>query len=322
MPKIEEKNIYFFEVEDEDHKLITDQYPNATIFKEPFSEKNIDKCKNAEILSGMVNSKFSEELLIKCPNLKLIVIRAVGYNTVDLKWADENNIPVCNVPDYGSHVIAEHTFALLLASIRNILEGEARTECCNYSWCGLRGIALKGKTFGVIGTGRIGAHVCRIASLGFQMNVIAFDKYPDKKLAEKNKFKYVDSFDELLEQSDVISLHIPLFPETKHMINKETISKMKDGAILINTSRGGLINTPDLIKAIKSKKLSHVALDVIEHEQNIEKDREILTLPGVIITPHIAFYADDSMENMYKEGIKSMKEFMNDKKLCHQVHGH
>lgn len=321
MPKINQKNIYFFEVEDQDKEKVLSEFPDAKIFKEPFSDKVIDKCKDAEILCGMIYSEFKGENLEKLPNLKMIATRTVGYDHIDLKWADEKDIPVCNVPDYGSHVIAEHVFALLLASIRNVLEGEAKTEKEEFSWKGLRGIALKGKTLGVVGTGKIGMHVCRIASLGFLMNVIAYDKYPDTDRAMDYHFTYVDSLEDIWEKSDIISLHVPFFPETKHMINKETIAKMKDNVVLINTARGGLINTPDLIQAIKDGKFLDVALDVLEHEDNIKENDELIHLPGVIITPHIAFYADDSMSKMFSEAIASIKRFVDEEKLVHQVHG-
>ena len=299
MPKINRNHIYFFETESTEALLVKKRFSGAEILKEPFNEKTVSHCKDAEIICSMIESKFSAKNLEKCPNLKLIVTRTVGYDNIDLGWAEKHGVMVCNVPDYGSHVIAEHVFALLLSSIRMVLEGEKRTEKQHFSWKGLKGMALKGKTMGVVGTGKIGINVCRIASLGFQMNVIAYDKFQDKKMAKQNHFKYVNSLDEIWKKADVISLHLPLFPETKHMINAGTIAKMKDGVVLINTARGGLIDTKALIKAIKKGKFGRVALDVVEHETNIEEDKEILSLPGVIITPHIAFYADDSIRSMF-----------------------
>jgi D-lactate dehydrogenase len=319
MKKVNPDNIYFFEVEKEDEALINKNFKRARIFREPFTSKNAQKCAEAEILCGMHNCDFSAKNLAKCENLKLIVTRTVGYDHIDRLWANERGIPVCNVPEYGSHVIAEHVFALLLASTRNILEGENQTEKGKFSHKGLRGMALKGKTIGVVGTGKIGMHVCRIASQGFLMNVIAYDKFQDKKMEKQLGFKYVKSMNDIWEKADIITLHVPLFPETQHMINAKTIAKMKDGVVLINTARGGLINTKDLIKAIKKGKFSDVALDVIENEENLKKDKEIMSLKGVIITPHIAFYADDSMENMIKESIVSIKNFLKGEKLKNEV---
>ena len=248
--------------------------------------------------------------------------RSVGYNHIDLKYCDEHNILVANVPDYGSYVIAEHVFALLLSSVRKVLEGEEHTAHKDFSENGLRGMALKGKTLGIIGTGKIGMHVARIASLGFLMNVIAYDPHPKEDFAQEYRFHYVDSLDDIYEQSDIISLHVPLFPTTKHMINNESIAKMKDGVTLINTSRGGLIKTEDLVSNIKKGKFAHVALDVVEHENNLAEVSELLELPGVIITPHIAYYTRESVENMYKIGAQSIDEFLTGKELTYRVLGH
>ncbi|MBI4235055.1 hydroxyacid dehydrogenase [Candidatus Peregrinibacteria bacterium] len=314
--------IYFFETEKSEERIVKNAFPKAEIVKEPFTVKNASKFKDAEIFCVMIDSVLDAANLKKCPNLKLIATRTVGYNHIDLKYASKKGIKVCNVPDYGSHVIAEHVFALLLASIRNVLEGENRTAHQKFSWKGLKGIALQGKTLGVIGTGKIGLNVCRIGSLGFLMNVIAFDVHRDEEKALENHFKYVDSLDEIWKNSNVISLHVPLFPETKHLINEKTIKKMKDGVVLINTARGGLIDTKALIKAVKAGKFSDVALDVLEHETNIKEDKELLQLPGVIITPHIAFYADDSIICMYKEAIRSINSYLKKETvLLHEVKG-
>ncbi len=310
--------IYFFEVEKADQKMILKKYPRAKIFSEPFSKKLVKKCVDAEIICGMVHSNFSRENLAALPNLKLVVTRSAGYDHIDLKWLTTKKIPACSVPEYGSHVIAEHTFALLLSSCRNILKGEERTAHDNFSWCGLKGLALKNKTIGVIGTGRIGAQVCRIASEGFLMKVLGFDVTKNPELKKLKNFRYA-SLDNLLKKSDFITLHLPLFPETKHIVNTKTIAKMKDGVVLINTARGGLIDTRALIAAIKKNKFCRVALDVIEHENNLQKDRELLHLPQVIITPHIAFYTDESNTNMYSEAFKSIDEFKKRKKLTHQI---
>ncbi|MFA5318180.1 MAG: NAD(P)-dependent oxidoreductase [Patescibacteria group bacterium] len=318
MQEINEKNIVFFEVEKEDREKVIGMFPEATIYQQPFGKKFIRKLKRAEILCGMIYSDFSGELLAKCPNLKMVAVRTVGYNQVDLKWCKKNNIPVSNVPDYGSHVIAEHAFALLLASVRNVVGGVKRIERNQFVWPGLRGTALKGKTMGVIGTGKIGQHVCRIASKGFLMNVIAYDVCQNKNSAKTNGFKYV-KLDEIWKNSDIISLHIPLYPETKHLINEKTINKMRDGVIIINTARGGLIDSRALIRGAKSGKIARAALDVIENEENIRKNKKILHTKNILITPHIAFYADDSMDLMFSEAISSIKQFMAGKKILHEV---
>lgn len=312
--------IYFFEVEKNDRKTIFEKYPHAKIFAEPFSKKLLPKCHNAEILCGMVHSNFTGELLKNLPNLKLVVTRTAGYDHLDLKFLDEQKIIAAFVPEYGSHAIAEHVFALILSSCRNILEGEERTNHDNFSWCGLRGVTLKNKTLGVIGTGRIGAQVCRIASDGFLMKVLGFDVSKNRKLKKLQNFKY-SSLENLLKKSDFISLHLPLLPTTKHLINSRTIAKMKRGVVLINTARGALIDTRALVTAIKKNKFCRVALDVVEHENNLREDRELLHLPHVVITPHIAFYTDETNQKMYDEAFHSIDEFLKNKKITHQIHG-
>jgi D-lactate dehydrogenase len=315
-----QNKIYFFEVDKADQKLIRKKYPRAIIFAEPFSKKILNKCQDANILCGMVHSDFSAKNLLQLSKLKLVITRSAGYNHLDLKWLNENKIPACYVPEYGSHAIAEHVFALLLAGCRNIMEGENRTAHDNFSWCGLKGLALKNKTIGVIGTGRIGAQVCRIASDGFLMQVLGYDTNENKDLKKLKNFQYT-SLDNLLKKSDFISLHLPLFPETKHLIDAKAIRKMKTGVVLINTARGALIDTSALVKAIKKNKFSRVALDVIEHEENLREDHELLHLPKVIITPHIAFYTDQSNDNMYLEAFRSIDEWKKNKKLSHQIFG-
>lgn len=316
------KKIFFLEVEPEDKALIYKKFPQAGIIRKTLSEKEIIKhCHSVEILCVFIYSQISRKVIEALPNLKLIVTRSVGYDHIDLKAAKENNIIVCNVPDYGSHVIAEHVFALLLSGLRHIEEGDNRVERYKkFNFSGLRGMALKGKILGVIGTGKIGKNVARIGSLGFQMDVIASDPYPDKKAAKENNFKYV-TLNNLLKKADIISLHCPSLPATRHLINKKTISIMKKGVVIVNTSRGDIIKTTDLVKAIKSKKIAYAFLDVIEHENNLKSNAELINFPNVITTPHIAFYADDSMGKMYAESFEVIKEFLDKKTVKNKVRG-
>lgn len=319
---MENKDIYFLEVEPEDAQKINQSFPGANIINEALEEDQIiEKCQEAKVICVFIYSKLTKKVLENLPNLELIVTRSVGYDHIDLKTAEEKNIKVCNVPDYGSHVIAEHVFALLLSGVRKIGEGEEKVEKEHeFSFHGLRGIALKGKTLGLIGTGKIGKNVARIASLGFLMDVIAYDKFPDENAARENHFTYTD-IKNIWSKSDIISLHCPLNSETEHLINKEAIDMMKPGVVLINTSRGGVVDTEALIYGLKTNKISHVLLDVLEHEKNIEENKELMEMPGVIITPHIAFYADDSMNKMYDESFASIHRFINKEKLIHQVMG-
>lgn len=321
MPPLRQNKIVFLEVEPEDETKIRKSFPQAQIANHPLKpEEIIKKYKDAEILCCFIYTKITKEVIKALPNLKLIITRSVGYDHIDLKTAQEQNIPICNVPDYGAHVIAEHVFALLLSTIRRIEEGDKRVEQNNFDFHGLRGITLKGKTMGVIGTGKIGKNVCRIASMGFLMNVLATDPFPDKDAALNAHFKYTN-LDTILKKSDIITLHAPLLSSTKHLIDHQSIKKMKPGVILVNTARGGLLDTQALIEGIKSGKIAHAALDVLEHEKNITKHQELIHLPQVVITPHTAFYADDSMQKMYEEAIASIQRFLTEKKLIHQVYG-
>lgn len=314
--------ITFLEVEKEDQEKIKAKFPEAEIFNQLLSEDEIiANCQETEILSVFIYSKISRKVIENLPKLKQIVTRSVGYDHIDLKIAQEKGIKICNVPDYGAHAIAEHVFALLLSGIRRISEGEDRIEKdFEFDFKGLRGVTLKGKTLGIIGTGKIGRNVARIASLGFLMDVVAYDPFPDENIARENHFKYVD-LEEVWEKSDIISLHCPLLEETKHLVNQETIKKMKTGVVIINTSRGGVIKTSDLLEGLDSKKISYAVLDVLEHEKNIENNKKLLELPNVIITPHVAFYADDSMNKMYEDAFQSIERFLNGEKLIHQVLG-
>lgn len=314
--------IVFLEVEPEDKILIETKFPQAKIICKTLPEQEIIKqCSEAEVLCVFIYSQITRKVIENLPKLKLIITRSVGYDHLDLKAAKEKNIIVCNVPDYGSHVIAEHVFALLLSGLRHIEEGDNRVERSKkFNFSGLRGMALEGKTLGIVGTGKIGKNVARIASLGFLMNVIASDPFPDKKAAKEYNFKYV-TFQNLLKKSDIISLHCPSLASTKHLINKKTISAMKDGVVIVNTSRGDVIKTEDLVKGIKSKKIAYAFLDVIEHESNLKSSSELIDFPNVITTPHIAFYADDSMGKMYAESFEIIKAFLQKKLVKNQVKG-
>ncbi|MCK4636237.1 MAG: hydroxyacid dehydrogenase [Candidatus Moranbacteria bacterium] len=305
--------ITFFEVVENDVETIKDNFPEAQIVEEKLSLDNVEKFQDSEIICIFIYSKIDKQILDKLPNLKLVITRSAGFDHIDIKECEKRGNKFCNVPDYGSHVIAEHVFALMLSSLRNVVKGEERTNALDFDWYGLRGVSLKNKVLGIVGMGKIGSHVARIASLGFQMKVIAFDLHPNEELAKKYNFEYV-SFDELLEQSDIITLHCPLNCHTEHMINRETIAKMKDGVSIINTSRGGILNTEDVLDAVKSGRISHLALDVLEDEQNIEENKEIMTYPNIIITPHIAFYSDDSVKKMYSESFRMINEFLEENK--------
>ena len=249
-------------------------------------------------------------------NVKLLLLRCAGFNNVDLAAAKEFGITVMRVPTYSPESIAEHALALAFAVNRHIHKAYIRIRENNFSLMGLTGINLHGKTAGIVGTGRIGAAMCR-ACHGIGMNIIAFDKYQNPDLPF---VKYV-SFDELLKESDLISLHCPLTEETYHIIDLAAIEKMKDDVILINTSRGALISSDDLIKGIRQHKFGGVGLDVYEEEQrNVFENREddiletsitarLLSFPNVIVTSHQGFLTKEALEAISRTTLENAETF-------------
>lgn len=282
----------------------------------------------AEVLSVFVNSPVDKSILDRFPKLKHIATRSTGFDHIDCKEAKARGITISSVPSYGENTVAEFTFGLILTVSRKLYESinKVREEGL-FSQEGLRGFDLKGKTIGVLGTGRIGAHVIRMAK-GFEMNVIAFDAHPKDDLARTLGFSYV-SFDDLLAQADVITVHLPYMKETHHIINVNNIDKIKKGAILINTARGGLVETAALVKGLREGVLSGVGLDVLEEEGFIEDETKLLfsahpneeslktTLanhyliehPRAIISPHNAFNTDEAIKRILDTATDNIQAF-------------
>jgi D-lactate dehydrogenase len=310
--------IVFLEVDREDGEHVKASYPSALILSTPSTEKGVfEQCRDAEVLSCFIYSKFTKAELEKLPRLKLLVTRSVGFDHIDLEECRKRGITVCNVPDYGSHVIAEHVFALLLGTLRHIAEADKRVEGGMFDYHGLRGIALRGKTIGIVGTGKIGRRVAQIAH-GFGMRMLAVDLSRTTELTDLLGLQYVE-LPELLSRSDVITLHLPATKEAEHIIDAKAIAQMKDGVILVNTARGSLIDSHALLSGLKSGKISYALLDVLEHEKNFEENKELIGFPRVVTTPHIAFYADDSMRNMYHDAFESIEQWKQGKMPEHAV---
>ncbi|MBI3034501.1 hydroxyacid dehydrogenase, partial [Candidatus Woesearchaeota archaeon] len=239
----------------------------------------------------------------------------------------KRNITVCNVPFYGENTVAEHTFALILALSRKIIEGAERTRKGDFSLDGLRGFDLKGKTIGIVGMGSIGQHVARMAK-GFEMNILAFDLRKDSKLAKSLGFRYVD-FEYLLKNSSIITLHCPYSKATHHLINKSNIGKIKKGGILINTARGALIETEALVNALSRGIISSAGLDVLEEECAIKEEKQLLSkrfaqecdlrtvlenhilqrMENVVITPHNAFNSTEALLRILDTTIENIKAY-------------
>lgn len=265
------------------------------------------------------------EILAEC-GVRLILMRCAGYNNVDLKTAKEKGITVMRVPGYSPEAVAEHAMALVLTANRRTHKAYVRVRENDFSLGGLMGIVLHGKTAGIVGTGKIGAAMARICH-GFGMKVLAYDVYRNPSL---DFVQYVD-MDTLLAQSDVISLHCPLMEETYHLINTETIAKMKKGVILVNTSRGGLIKTDDLIKGIRDGVFFAVGLDVYEEENaNVYEDRSdailehstvarLLNFPNVMVTSHQGFFAREALQAISRTTMDNALCFLQGQKNGNEV---
>ena len=261
--------------------------------------------KGFEAVCGFVSSDLSKDVIkeLHKAGVKLILMRCAGYNNVDLKECNKCDITVLRVPGYSPEAVAEHAMALALACNRRIHKAYIKVRENNFSLTGLTGLNFHGKTAGIIGTGKIGAAMCRICH-GFGMKVIAYDIYKNPNL----EFVEYMELDKLLEKSDLISLHCPLTDDSYHMINSKTIKKMKDNVMLVNTSRGALIDTDELIKGIRNHKFHSVGLDVYEEEtHNVFENREddiletsitsrLLSFPNVIVTSHQAFLTKEALE--------------------------
>lgn len=310
--------IVFLDVEDADRPLVRKHCPTATFADAKLDDAAlIETCRDAAVISTFITTRFPRSVIGKLPNLKLLCTRSVGYDHIDLEACRERGITVCNVPDYGSHVIAEHVFALLLSTLRHIREGEDRVESGTFDYHGLRGMALKGKTIGILGTGKIGRAAARIAH-GFGMRILATDQCRTLELERDLGVRYVP-FEELLRESDILTLHVPATKETEHILNTKTFERMKDGVVLVNTARGSLIDSRALLAALDSGKVAYALLDVLEHEQNFGENKALIKHRNVVATPHIAFYADDSMQSMFNDTFQSIRQWMEGKEPEHRV---
>lgn len=310
-------------------KYISDDI-EISFFEGKLNTKTIEVVRNHDAVCVFVNDEVNEEVINKLYEygVRIVALRCAGYNNVDLKAAFKK-VHVVHVPAYSPYAVAEHAMALLLTSIRRIHKAYNRTREFNFSLDGLTGFNLEGKTVGVVGTGKIGRIFMDICK-GFKMNVIAYDKYP----IEGSDINYV-SLDELFEKSDIISLHCPFTEETKHMINAESIKKMKKGVVIINTSRGALIDTEALLNGLKERKVGAACLDVYEEEEDVFfTDRSghildddllarLISMPNVIVTSHQAFLTREALENIAQTTIENLKSFFNNEpqiknELCYK----
>ena len=272
---------------------------------------------DAAVIDAMVNN-----------GVKLLALRCAGFNNVDLKAA-KGKLPVVRVPAYSPYAVAEYSLALMLSLNRKIHRAYWRTRDGNFSLNGLMGFDMHGKTIGIIGTGKIARILIRLLK-GFGMRILAYDLYPDMKFAGEEGISYV-SLDELYRESDIISLHCPLTDQTKYMIDKDSIDKMKEGVMIINTGRGQLINTNDLIEGLKEKKIAAAGLDVYEEEGEyfyedksdkiIDDDvlARLLSFNNVIVTSHQAFFTKEALHNIAETTLQNIEDFRCHRPLVNEV---
>lgn len=325
--------ILFYGTKNYDRRFFENLLPSYPGIEMKFTDANLHEetaplARGYEAICAFVNSDLSAPVLAELhrQEVKLILMRCAGYNNIDLPAAKEYGIRILRVPGYSPEAVAEHAMALALTANRHTHKAYIKCRENNFALNGLMGVNFYGKTAGIIGTGKIGQAMARICK-GFGMKVIAYDLFPNKSL---DFLEYV-SLDELLAQSDLISLHCPLSPETQHIINAESIAKMKDGVILVNTSRGGLINTQDLIAGIRDHKFFAVGLDVYEEETDFVYEdmserilqsstvQRLLSFPNVMLTSHQGFLTEEALTNIAETTLDNAKAFMNRETLTNEV---
>ena len=317
--------IAFFDTKDYDREMF-DKYNSEynyeiTYFKTKLNEETAVLATGFDVVCIFVNDSANKVVLekLKSFGVKLIALRCAGYNNVEISHLP-SGLGVVRVPAYSPYAVAEHTAGLLLALDRKVYKSYQRTKKYNFSLDGLLGFDIHGKTVGVIGTGKIVKVFINIMN-GFGANVIAYDVYQDKKAEEELNFKYT-TLDEIYKNADIISLHCPLTEENHNMINKDSIAKMKKGVILLNTSRGKLINAKDLVDCLEKGMIGGVGLDVFEDEEeyflndmsnSYIRDAELsilLSMPNVVITAHQAFFTKEALEKIVSTTLSNIKEYI------------
>lgn len=299
-------------------------------FETKLNEDTVDLAKGFDGVCAFVNDTINDVVIDRLNEMgvNVLALRCAGFNNVDMKYA-YGKLHALRVPAYSPYAVAEHTMALLLTSIRRIHKAYIRSRDYNFSLANLTGFDLHGKTVGVIGTGRIGRvfiDICR----GFGMKVLAYDKYRAEGIDNGDTIRYVE-LDELFENSDIISLHCPLTDETNHIIDENALEKCKKGVVILNTSRGGLVDAEALLNGIKSRKVGAACLDVYEEESDIffednsghimEDDTlaRLISMPNVIVTSHQAFLTEEALENIAETTVKNLVMFFETKQCPNEL---
>ena len=330
MPPSAALKIGFFEAEGWEEPVLRQAFPVDSLYLSPdrLAEDALPAERDFDALAVFVNSKINSGVLKEFPNLKLVTTRSTGYDHVDARTCTKRGVAAAYVPGYGDNTVAEFAFGLLLALTRKIYLGiDQVKERGLFSFEGLRGVDLARRTMGVVGTGRIGRHTIKIAR-GFEMNVLAYDPRPDQAFAAAAGFVYKDLPD-LLKESDAVTLHCPYNKATHHLLNHKNIGLMKKGAYLINTARGGLVETDALVEALQEGRLAGAGLDVLEEEGDVKDEvhflaaghprREelrvllenhiLMKMPNVLITPHNAFNSKEALERILRTTIENIQSF-------------
>ena len=314
----------FFENNNRDFAFELKFFPNHLTLD------TVELARGCQAVCIFVNDHCTKEVIDKllALDVQLLALRCAGYNNIELQSAYQR-LHVVRVPGYSPSAVAEHAAALLLTLNRKTHRAYFRTRDNNFSIGGLLGFDLNGKTAGVIGTGRIGQAMIRILN-GFGMRVLAYDPFPNDKLAEFLQFTYAE-LDQVFRESDVISLHCPLTPQTSHLINEQSLALMKDGVVIINTGRGQLIDTQALIEGLKSRKIGAAGLDVYEEESDyffedfsesfIPDDvlARLLTFNNVLVTSHQAFFTSEAMNSIAQITLQNIQDFFAGKPLTNEI---
>jgi len=326
--------IGIYEIEEWEEDFLEKKLKGNEIFfsLDPLND-DTSNIEEIEILSIFIYTQITLDLLHKMPKLKLIVTRSTGYDHIDLDACKKKGILVTNIPEYGTQTVAEHTFAILLALSRKIIPSVERTRKSDFELSGLRGFDLYRKTIGVIGAGNIGQAVIRIAK-GFGMDVLVSSHRQDIELAKKLGFMYV-SMEHLYQASDIITYHVPLTQETKHMLNKDSLKKLKKGVVIINTARGGILETEALLIGLEEGIIQAVGIDVLEEECHVKEERQLLTAQflkecdiktqllnhvlltkeNVLVTPHNAFNSTEALERILEVTAENITAFLQQKPI-------
>jgi len=321
------KKVVCFETEPWEQEYFKDHLQGKVeleCFNHRLTYDNMHEAVGADYIVSFIYSDLSHQVLDHLRHLKGIATMSVGVDHIDLREAESRHIVVCNVPSYGPNTVAEHTIALLLAMSRRIIESVERTRDGVYDYTGLSGWDLTGKVLGIVGTGKIGAIVAQIAH-GLGMKLIGFDPHPNPELTEKFGLEYMP-LPELLGQADVITLHVPLTAENKHLLSTEEFKKMKKGVVILNTARGGLIEAGALLSALDDGTVSQAGLDVLEDEGLLKEEKEffspyfklkdyqmamadhaLMRHPKVLLTPHNAFNSRESMRNILQTTVENIE---------------